>query len=770
MSVCEFQHKRRLPEPDEPIEGELTYGIVYRKKKKGDDEVAPVESPLNLPYKICLADQTLKRKQWKKQQEKLKQSKKTIPAPKKYNLLQLSSFSQKQYMKYLAQPNKKVDKPRFKPPPPLSPKKYCKALNFFSPRLEQMAVPKKRHVFSTWQSFQSILPIEAQIRFQKILHYNQNVDPKIAREYFKRIDREKQKKKREKLRLKRKKELEKKRGDKKWIKQQIDKVANKIVEFFKNEPLFTLNYKQLLLSDGILSTLEKRQVQKKPNRQTKNHYKKSIVDIADKCAIWIDMLTQFVDVQVVDSEQDIPSTIGPSITEEEEEEESEESEYSSEEEESEGEEGPLIIWGEQEEGEEFEYPEYFLEKPEEGAAEELGEEEQEAELEEVIEEQEEDNNEEPQEVQEELETIKETEEETEKQEDNNEEQKEDEVVEDKIEEEAPPPASEETAEVVEEVKSEEKTDEDPKVDEQQAEVEEGGEGKEIEIPVITVEEPTVLEEAVEEAMEQAEEQAGEEAVEEGEEAVEETEEAEVEGMEEEEGEGEGEGEEQAIEEELGEPEMEEETEEVREEPVSQVPVVEEPKPIVVEHYPDLVCCTSLRTSTLWLLYIAQNAYDWTLEIENTIRQVRHYANVLRGKHRTPNGDIEVLNPRDWLAFVKETESKQKNWQNYSGEVKNLTDEIVKKYKNKKMKCCPKCVQGNLIQNVRTAYDTVQSLTEAMNNACNWQMFLDRTIRKAYNVASSSFYKPQTRRDGNSKTYEIEEVDPALYGKFQKRKK
>lgn len=40
---------------------------------------------------------------------------------------------------------------------------------------------------------------------------------------------------------------------------------------------------------------------KKPSRKTKNHYKKTIIEVSDKLAIWIDTLTKFVDVQVSSS-------------------------------------------------------------------------------------------------------------------------------------------------------------------------------------------------------------------------------------------------------------------------------------------------------------------------------------------------------------------------------------------------------------------------------------------------------------------------------------
>lgn len=49
---------------------------------------------------------------------------------------------------------------------------------------------------------------------------------------------------------------------------------------------------------GILERLEKTKIMKKPSRKTKNHYKRTIIEVADKFAIWIDTLTRFVDVQV----------------------------------------------------------------------------------------------------------------------------------------------------------------------------------------------------------------------------------------------------------------------------------------------------------------------------------------------------------------------------------------------------------------------------------------------------------------------------------------
>lgn len=52
---------------------------------------------------------------------------------------------------------------------------------------------------------------------------------------------------------------------------------------------------------GILDRLEATGTMKKPSRKTKNHYKKTIIEVSDKLAIWIDTLTKFVDVQVSSS-------------------------------------------------------------------------------------------------------------------------------------------------------------------------------------------------------------------------------------------------------------------------------------------------------------------------------------------------------------------------------------------------------------------------------------------------------------------------------------
>lgn len=56
----------------------------------------------------------------------------------------------------------------------------------------------------------------------------------------------------------------------------------------------------LMLFLAILDRLGQTNLIKKPSRKTKNHFNKTVIEVSDKFAIWIDTLTKFVDVQVCD--------------------------------------------------------------------------------------------------------------------------------------------------------------------------------------------------------------------------------------------------------------------------------------------------------------------------------------------------------------------------------------------------------------------------------------------------------------------------------------
>ncbi|KAG5880749.1 hypothetical protein JTB14_030574 [Gonioctena quinquepunctata] len=308
------------------MQDELQWGKSYRhfkRKEKKNKQVNPAKAPIDVPFELCRARQRRKRKR------KYKEHKPDTQKLKKISLLEKSIMSQSKYMEYLSIPNPKFEEPPIKkakrhPPCQLEP---C------PPRLVQLAVPNKRRVFENWKDYHKLLPTEMILRYEQILHTEKNLEPRDARYYYKKIDKRKKARARAKKRSLKKKKKAKEKGDKLWLEIQIKDTVDTIMDFIKNEPLFALNYKQVMLSDEILNNLDKSNILKKPKRKSKNSYKRTIVEVCDKMALWMDTLTKFVDVQAVDSKEDIPpltiSSLGEMEGEEESEGESEEESFKS---------------------------------------------------------------------------------------------------------------------------------------------------------------------------------------------------------------------------------------------------------------------------------------------------------------------------------------------------------------------------------------------------------------------------------------------------------
>jgi hypothetical protein len=163
---------------------------------------------------------------------------------------------------------------------------------------------------------------ETLLRFDKILRSGGNdLEMRDARRYFDTLDKKKKTTKRRKCKC----------GDKcgvdlLWLKNEINETADAIVEYFQKEPLYMLNFTEMVMSDEILDWLERRKVIKVRCRSTRNVYKRSVVNICDKMVTWIDKLNYFVDLQALDSKEQLAFTnkSAETLSDEEEEEEEEE--------------------------------------------------------------------------------------------------------------------------------------------------------------------------------------------------------------------------------------------------------------------------------------------------------------------------------------------------------------------------------------------------------------------------------------------------------------
>ncbi|XP_048519532.1 uncharacterized protein LOC109536729 isoform X2 [Dendroctonus ponderosae] len=849
------------------IQNELIWGLTYRnyKEHEKNNPLVPLHSPINIPFELCRAG-TLQGSKFKEKRHSNEgtiarnsnqpkrdgqgikaqrtatnrnQSKSRKQQIEKPTLLDRNVWSQTKYMSFLSVPNMKFEKP--------TSKKYIRRCELAPcpPRFVQLAVPNRRRVFANWKEYVNLLPTEMLMRYEEILHTDQNLDPREARYYYMKLDRQKRKERRKKLFLKEKKRLEKKTGSD-WMRAHIDTLASSVLDYIQDEPLFALNYKQMLLSDGILDRLEQTKTIKKTSRKTKNHYQQTIIEVTDKFAVWIDTLTKFVDVQAIESDVDIPPVSVSSLAGESERESGEGSAFSSSSFSSEELRDSQLFEPENRWSEEGESVKHLTE----GLLEDLfkpgGEAEGEYELDEIL-------NGLDRDVLDKLirilgdcsdefldgyidegqmssvtyrDVLDRLKELRDGLSPDGEKPFLEKIMIDWAIRNHPDDVNDEILQKIHEVAG---IIGDFKM-KPQSPVEKSTEGPETEDEVSGPAEGDMSEGAEESAdHDEGEIEGADAAVKTGEDdgneaaddaettvtngAIEdkssgladahEDEEGEGEGDGDGEGEGEGEGEEVNVEkadaEEAGEEDAvdaaieqveisegsfgfefedgmsgipteedldlskigEEEEEvfegrtddegstgiykivddgeefvasemeyEAQEGAILPYGIIKGHKPSkVFEHSPGTVCCLSLKTWAVWLLEITHNAHNWTQWMSCVIQKIREYAAIVRGDVKKQDGQVKVLPKAEWRQFIKETEESVVAWRQYSAHVKDLSQSIVENFHNKKINCCPKCLQDHLIRNVVVAHDTLQALTEAVSCAAYWQRCLDTLMEK-----------------------------------------
>uniref|UniRef100_A0AAR5PC36 Uncharacterized protein n=1 Tax=Dendroctonus ponderosae TaxID=77166 RepID=A0AAR5PC36_DENPD len=866
------------------IQNELIWGLTYRnyKEHEKNNPLVPLHSPINIPFELCRAG-TLQGSKFKEKRHSNEgtiarnsnqpkrdgqgikaqrtatnrnQSKSRKQQIEKPTLLDRNVWSQTKYMSFLSVPNMKFEKP--------TSKKYIRRCELAPcpPRFVQLAVPNRRRVFANWKEYVNLLPTEMLMRYEEILHTDQNLDPREARYYYKKLDRQKRKERRKKLFLKEKKRLEKKTGSD-WMRAHIDTLASSVLDYIQDEPLFALNYKQMLLSDGILDRLEQTKTIKKTSRKTKNHYQQTIIEVTDKFAVWIDTLTKFVDVQAIESDVDIPPVSVSSLAGESERESGEGSAFSSSSFSSEELRDSQLFEPENRWSEEGESVKHLTE----GLLEDLfkpgGEAEGEYELDEIL-------NGLDRDVLDKLirilgdcsdefldgyidegqmssvtyrDVLDRLKELRDGLSSDGEKPFLEKIMIDWAIRNHPDDVNDEILQKIHEVAG---IIGDFKM-KPQSPVEKSTEGPETEDEVSGPAEGDMSEGAQESADHDEGEIEGADAAvktgeDDGNEAADDAEttvtngaiedkssdladahedeegEGEGEGDGDGDGEGEGEGEEVNVEkadaEEAGEEDAvdaaieqgveisegsfgfefedgmsgipteedldlskigEEEEEvfegrtddegstgiykivddgeefvasemeyEAQEGAILPYGIIKGHKPSkVFEHSPGTVCCLSLKTWAVWLLEITHNAHNWTQWMSCVIQKIREYAAIVRGDVKKQDGQVKVLPKAEWRQFIKETEESVVAWRQYSAHVKDLSQSIVENFHNKKINCCPKCLQDHLIRNVVVAHDTLQALTEAVSCAAYWQRCLDTLMEKTCGLTDTkpgNYYK------------------------------
>mgnify|MGYP005984598271 CR=1 FL=1 len=222
-----------------------------------------------------------------------KKDRKHITCHRNPSILDRSSMSQKEYMDMLSTPKRRV--------PECVPKKCekCPRTDPCSPRLIQMARPIKRRVLATWQAHHQVLSTQCVTRLNELLQGGDcRLQPKEASSYFHTLRRKRKPRSPKRCKCGEKQKLL-------WLKCQTELTAKAIVNLFGKEPLYLLNFTEMVMSEEILNWLQKRNVVDIGCRSTKNMYKKTIIDFCDKIATWIDKLNYCVNLQPHSSKEQI---------------------------------------------------------------------------------------------------------------------------------------------------------------------------------------------------------------------------------------------------------------------------------------------------------------------------------------------------------------------------------------------------------------------------------------------------------------------------------
>ncbi|XP_045477371.1 uncharacterized protein LOC123682668 [Harmonia axyridis] len=295
------------------IQDELTWGIMYRNQnaKKNDIPLQLACSPLSIHQ--CTIDKVVKKTciypppEEQPSRVKKRCAKKEICVNTKnlhagqVDLLGRSVLNQKEYMDVLAVPNIRCfNKPVRRTRRRRRGRKYKCFVDRCSPRIIKLSIPRKHHVLGTWQEHQCFLPSEFIQRLHDLLHAENNITIKDVRYYFKKFDRRKRHLKMSLKRRRRKRDI----CDVMWTRCEVTNMANMIVNYFIEEPLLDLSFKQLFISSILINFMRRTgKIRQRLTRSTRRAFPTTIIEICDKLAVWLDSVVKLVDFQPIDDEE-----------------------------------------------------------------------------------------------------------------------------------------------------------------------------------------------------------------------------------------------------------------------------------------------------------------------------------------------------------------------------------------------------------------------------------------------------------------------------------
>lgn len=625
---------------------EISYGISLRKSRNQEKQILLAQDQYSehssVKEKIPPFSRPAKRAK-RKTTRKTKKSKDAgfilmPPEDTEKRVLDRFSCTRKEYIDILSAPKREHFMEE--------PKKKQAVLHPASPRFAQLALPTKKLAYNTWLSYHKFLRPEQIISLQNYLTKEEALDPKDARDYFKRLD----KKKKAENKLKKKKEREKelvKKPQKSKLYKEINRLAKMIVTHFTEKQQQAVKCVHVMLTDLMKHHLEKENCIPcccKRNRD-KDVYSKTLFDALDQLSVWLEGNVgpeNLIDSDEEVEEEEEKSVVESSFT------------YSSESEEMSAESG-LIYKTEMEE--------YDKKK--------LGMEDK------LMAEFEEFGRARPEDLRLEERAIFE-----------------DKVIDQRIE-----------AEEKESVISVE--DLDLEGLEKLMIIETDAEGGSPEMGSVAVSEGDVIINVDEMESEPSVALAGEQELDK----------------------------EQAymLQEGLLSDIMQTIPDEAEVEST-----VEELQPRIEEHSPDAVCCVTIKTWTKWLVDVSHNTHHWCQWIQDVIARVRFFAAVIKGEVTMPDGRKRILHKEEWDHFTETLDRDIEAWHKYNEHVKEISENIINEFQNKRIICCPACLNSKLIIDEDSAHQVTDQLVQALNTTSYWRSWLDTIVTEAQKLKDLSF--------------------------------
>lgn len=718
------------------INEEIEWGISFRKNRNQEKQLV-LATTESLEFPSSTSRKPMKKKIKRKKHKRTPAS----PAISERILFNRNTCTQKQYYDMLSQPRPKFHETEEKPIK--SSGKSC------SPRFEQLALPLKQRVLNTWQDYEDVLAPENKLWLKSLLTREECLAPKAAEKYFSKLDAKKRKDKKKKLKKQREQHVKKPQKSK--IVKEIEGLAKDIVNFFAEKMPVNVKYRHMMITELIKDKLVANNLVKPYKRNKRSVAGQTLFDVLDQLSVWLETnIACLTDEDLEQEAQAGSSVISTTV-----------SSYSS------SEADVLLSISDKIETISVITIRSALEVAQETAS---------------IITQIHDLTDEKEDVQPETSMLDDNEDEIVKEEKTDE--AEGEVVKDEVSdvtpeadqgtEEEKDKEGSEAAEIVDVDATETKDSEAAEIVDLDATETKDPEAAEIvdlyatetkDAEAAEIVEPDATETKDHEADEIVEPDATEskdpEAVEtkdlEAAEIVdlEDTKTKDLEGTETVDLEATETKDLEVKKSEKLEPEKDNEAHmivdsilgdyidsiDMEKEIIDKEIVPVEMKRHVEEHSADATCCVAMKKWAIWLAEVARNTHSWCQWIQQVIAKIRFFAAILKGDVKTADGKRRILYKEEWNSFKETLANDMTAWIEYNTHVKDLSEKIIASFQNKRVVCCPACLDDKLIVSEETVHEVGDQLAEAIQKTGYWRTWLEQVVLQARKLTSLEIELP-----------------------------